>query len=350
MITITATRFVGIDLGARRCQVCVIDCDGTVLVNTSVPSRLDQITAVLLRHAALPAPVAIEATFAWYWLADGLQDLHCDVHLVHAARCAAITTAKVKTDRRDADTLAQLLRTGLLPEAYLYPREHRGLRDLTRQRQALVERSSSVLRKMRCLLYREGHCDHDLDDAKGLAVADLPRWFPAPLVQHQARALIAELESVTAIRTAVEEQVLAVAADRPEHALLRSLPGIGKILALVIATEIGDIRRFRSSEGFCSYCRVAPGIAQSGASTRRGRANKAGNPHLKRSLHQAAVAACANDEAWKRWRERLLARSSGLGARLKATNAVAHRLARIIYRVLLSGTPYEETLARITTT
>ena len=350
MNTITPSRYVGIDLGAKRCQVSIIDADGNDLVNASVPSQIERIAAVMQHHAALPAPVAIEATFAWYWLADGLQDRNCDVHLVHAARCAAITTAKVKTDRRDAQTLAQLLRVGMLPEAYLYPRERRGLRDLARKRNAIVERHSGALRQLRCLLYREGHCDHNLEEAKDLDLADLPRYFPDPMVQYQAGAVIAELESLNAIRKSIEEELLTTVEEQPEHRLLRSIPGIGNILALVIATEINDIKRFRSSQGFCSYCRVAPGIAQSGASVRHGRANKAGNPHLKRSLHQAAVAACTHYPAWKSWKERMMARHTGQGSRLKATNAVAHRLARIIYRVLLDQHPYEEALARIPAT
>jgi len=228
MPTIIASRYVGIDLGARRCQVCVVAADGTVLVNASVPSRLDAIIAVLRQHDALPAPVAIEATFSWYWLADGLQDQQCDVRLVHAARCAAITSAKVKTDRRDAEILAQLLRTGMVPEAYLYPREHRGFRDLTRQRNSIVERSSGVLRKLRCMLYREGHSDHDLNDAKGLDLGDLPRFFPDRMVQYQAGALIAELDALKAIRLSIEDELLATAAERPEsnqkNPLFRPLP------------------------------------------------------------------------------------------------------------------------------
>jgi len=341
------THFIGIDLGARRTQVCITTEDGTVLTNTSVASRLDVILALAQRHGATACPVAIEATFAWYWLADGLQDHGYEVHLVHAARCAAITTAKVKTDRRDAATLAQLLRAGLLPEAYLYPRAQRGTRDLVRQRHAVVERRSGVLRKIRCLLYREGHVDHDLDDAKHLDADDLMTRFADPMVRFHAQTLIDEQAHLLEIQTRIEKILLDQAEETPQHALLRSIPGIGKILSLVIGYEIGDIRRFRSIQGFCSYCRVAPGIAQSGNSVRHGRANKAGNPHLKRSFHQAAVLACSHEEGWKHWRDRLLVRHAGQGGKMKATNAVAHRLARIVFRILLSGKPYEETLARL---
>jgi len=342
MKPIKANRLVGIDLGAKRSQICIIDEDNEALVNTSVHSHLPAILEVLKKHDALPAPVALEATFSWYWLADGLQDHDCDVHLVHASAFSPITKAKVKTDRRDAKSLAIMLHSGNLPEAYVYPRENRGLRDLTRQRNYTVEKNSGVLRKLRCLLYREGHFDHQLDDAKGMEPEDLPRYFNDPMVQLQAEALIAEIRSLNVIKQSVEDQLLKTVKELEDHRLLQTIPGIGKILSLVIGTEIGDILRFRSLQGFCSYCRVAPGIAQSGSSTKKGRANKAGNPHLKRSFHQAAVLACSHHPSWHAWRERILARNSGLGARMKATNAVAHRLARITFAVLRSKTPYKE--------
>jgi transposase len=274
--------------------------------------------------------------------ADGLQDHGCDVHLVHAAVFSAVTKAKVKTDKRDAKTLALHLHCGNLPEAYLYPRETRGLRDLTRQRNYTVEKNSGVLRKLRCLLYREGHFDHQLDDAKEMEIEDLPNFFKDPMVQKQAEALIAEIKNLTIIRKAVEDHLLQTVEEHETHRLLQTIPGIGKILSLVIGTEVGDINRFRSIQGFCSYCRVAPGIAQSGSSTKRGRANKAGNPHLKRSFHQAAVSACTHHPLWHTWREKILARNSGNGARMKATNAVAHRIARISFAVLRNKTPYKE--------
>ena len=347
MRTIQSFRFVGIDLGARKCQVCITDQDGQVLINTSVISNMAAIAALLKRFDALPAPVAVEATFSWYWLADGLKDLGCDVHLVHAAKCSAITTAKVKTDRRDAEILAQLLRSNMLPEAYLYPREGRGFRDLVRQRHSVVESVSGLLRKLRGILYREGHSDHTLDDAKDLEREDLPDLFKDPMVQFQAEAIIAEIKQLTVIRKSIEDKLLASVEEQQEHRLLQTIPGIGKILALVIYSEIGDIHRFKSPQGFSSYCRVAPGIAQSGESKRHGRANKAGNPHLKRSLHQAAVSACTHDPLWKRWRQKLMARHSGAGSIMKATNSVAHRIARIIYYILNHHVPYEAEHARL---
>jgi transposase len=177
MKPIKAHRLVGIDLGAKYSQICIIDEENSILINISVPSSLEAILAIMKKYDALPAPVAVEATFSWYWLVDGLQDHGCDVHLVHASGFSSITKAKVKTDKRDAKTLAINLHSGNLPESYIYPRESRGLRDLTRQRNYTVEKNSGVLRKLRCLLYREGYFKHCLDDAKGMEADDLPRLF-----------------------------------------------------------------------------------------------------------------------------------------------------------------------------
>lgn len=340
-------RFVAIDLGARRLQVVIQDGDGAVLINANVEARLDAVLDLMRRHGALNARVAIEAGFGWYWLADGLQDAGADVRLVHPAACAAITTAKVKTDKRDAVILCNLLRAGILSEAYLYPRAGRALRDLVRERNRVVVARSGELRRMRAILYRQGFTTHGLADVLAMTSSTLGRFFPNEHLRAQADLILERIDFYGQQEAAIEADLLRAAGDRPEYDLLMSVPGIGKTLAIVILTELGDIQRFRTMEGFCSYCRVAPGIAQSGNSTRGSRASKAGNQHLKRAFHQAAVAACTHYEPWKAWRSKLKARSGGRGATLKSTNAVSHRLARITFHLLRRGVPYSEELARI---
>jgi transposase len=340
-------RFVAIDLGARRLQVVIQDSEGEVLINSNIEARLDQVIDLLRRHDALSARVAIEAGFGWYWLADGLQDAGADVRLVHPAACAAITTAKVKTDKRDAVTLCNLLRAGILTEAYLYPRAGRALRDLVRERHRIVEARSGELRRMRAILYRQGVTDHDLRDVLDMDPSNLGKYFTQEHLCAHVSIILERIEFLEQQRKAVEADLIRAAGERRDYDLLTTIPGIGKTLAIVILTELGDINRFRSMEGFCSYSRVAPGIAQSGSSSRGSRASKAGNQHLKRAFHQAAVAACTHYEPWKAWRQKLKARSGGRGANLKSTNAVSHRLARITFHVLRRNVPYSEELARI---
>jgi transposase len=340
-------RFVAIDLGARRLQIVIQNAEGTVLTNTSLPARLPPVIDLMRHHQALNARVLIEAGFGWYWVADGLKDAGADVHLAHPTACAAITTAKVKTDKRDANTLCNLLRANIVSEAYLYPREGRALRDLVRERHRIVEGRCGEIRRMRAILYREGFTDHSLDDVTEMDEQSMDAMFTIKHLRTHVGLILDRIAFFEKQQKAVEEEILRCAGERPDYDLLMTIPGIGKIIAVVILTELGDIKRFASMEGFCSYCRVAPGIAQSGGSVRGSRASKAGNQNLKRAFHQAAVAACMHYDAWAAWRNKLKARCSGRGANIKTTNSVAHRLARIAYHMLSKNIPYSEEAARI---
>jgi transposase len=135
------TRWVGIDLHRRRSQIAVIDQDGELTVSKRVPTARETITELLGDPGG--THVALEATYGWEWLAELLQDAGYDVHLAHPLRTRAIAAARVKTDAIDAKTLAHLLRTGMLPEAYRAP-ELRDLRELLRHRVVLVRLRTSV--------------------------------------------------------------------------------------------------------------------------------------------------------------------------------------------------------------
>ena len=130
--------YCGIDLSARTSQVCVIDENISVHVQKKVPNELHRITDLIEPYKGTLRTV-VESTFNWYWLVDGLQEAGFEVCLAHPFGLCMITAAKVKTDRRDAFALAKLLRAGMIPEAYIYPKEHRPVRDLLRRRSRLVK-------------------------------------------------------------------------------------------------------------------------------------------------------------------------------------------------------------------
>ena len=126
------TRWVGIDLHRRRSQVAIIDEQGELTLSKRIPTARETITELLGDPDG--THVALEATYGWEWLAELLEEAGFDVHLAHPLRTRAIAAARVKTDAIDAKTLAHLLRTGLLPEAYIAPPELRDLRELLRHR------------------------------------------------------------------------------------------------------------------------------------------------------------------------------------------------------------------------
>ena len=331
----------GIDLGSKQTQVAIIDDDQQVLSNVRVANDLSAITSQLEPYRGRVQVVA-ESTFNWYWLIDGLQAAGHPVTLAQTAGLAAISTAKVKTDRRDALTLARLLCAGMIPSAYIYPAEHRPTRDLLRHRWDLVAMRATEYRRIRNLLYQHGVCDLGLADIKALDTEDVECLLAHPL--SQANALL-ELERIRLFGQqidAVESELERVADPRPEFALLKDIPGIGTVLALTILYEIGDISRFADVRHFSSYCRVVPGCADSCDARRRGRNDKSGNPYLKWAFTQAATKAVAHYPRFKQYFERHLRRHGGRAKKIVCYSITAHLLAKAAFHVLRTQEPFTE--------
>jgi transposase len=332
--------YCGIDLGAKRSQVCIIDDDQKVLVNRKVANDLDTIHKLIRPHGRVPT--VIESTFNWYWIVDGLQIRDVPVTLAHSLKLAAISTAKVKTDKRDALTLAKLLRAKMIPESYIYPSEDRPLRDLMRQRWNMVAMRADEYRRMRGLLYRNGIFDVGSNDIRIMGEEEFNELVDHPLIRTQARYDIERVELLTKQIRSLEKDILSRVKKRKDFQDLQTIPGIGTVLALTILLEIGDIKRFAKSRQFASYCRVAPGCADSGDSHRRGRGNKQGNPYLKWALTQAAACARRSDPTFREYFAVVQRKHPGASGIIITHCIVAHRLSFAVWHVLKDGQPYNQ--------
>lgn len=335
--------YCGIDLSARTSQVCVIDEKIHVLVQQKLPNELRRIIELIQPYKEKLQTV-VESSFNWYWLVDGLQEAGFEVRLAHPFGLYMITGAKVKTDRRDAFALAKLLRAGVIPEAYIYPKKHRPIRDLLRRRSRLVTLRAEEYGSLRRLLYRYGILEHSRNDIRRAIEEDIEEWFGHPAVRLHASQELRRIWLYTEQIRHLEQGILHVAKDRPEYGLLILVPGIGNILAVTILYEVGDISRFHSARHFSSYCRVVPGVAQSGVSSRRGRGSKQGNHYLKWAFSQAATYAVRHNQKIRHCYEKHLKRHRGKGKKLVAYNIIAHKLAQAVYYILRDGRAYQEEL------
>jgi transposase len=335
--------YCGIDLSARSSQVCVVDEEISVLVQEKVPNELPRIIDLIGPFRETLRTV-VESSFNWYWLVDGLQEADFDVCLAHPFGLYMITGAKVKTDRRDAFALAKLLRAGVIPEAYIYPKEHRSVRDLLRRRSRLVRLRAEEYGSLRKLLFRHGILDHSRNAIRRTIEEDIEMWFKDPLVRLHANQELRRIGLYVEQIRQLEQIVFKAAKDRPEYLQLIYVPGVGHILAVTILYEIGDISRFKSARHFSSYCRLVPGIAQSGAISRRGRGSKQGNHYLKWAFTQAAVYSVRSFPKIRRSYDRHLRRHRGRGAKIVAYSIIAHKLAQAVYHILRDGTEYREEL------
>ena len=332
--------FCGIDLGARRSQVCVIDQDQKVLINRKIPNNIEEIHRLIRPYGRVPT--VIESTFNWYWIVDGLQARKVPVTLAHSLKLAAISSAKVKTDKRDALTLARLLRTDMIPESYIYPAEDRPLRDLMRQRWNMVALRADEYRRMGGMLNRNGIFDLGANAIRLMDTEAFNELVEHPLIREQAAFNIQRVELLTQQIKTVEKDILAQVKERKGFQDLQTIPGIGKILALTLLLEIGEIGRFPKSRQFASYCRVAPGCADSGDSHHRGRGNKQGNAYLKWALTQAAACARRSDPVFRDYFAQVQRKHPGASGIVITHCIVAHRIAHAVWHVLKDGVPYSQ--------
>lgn len=333
--------YCGIDLSARDSHLCVVDESLSIHLQQKAPNELPRI-ASLLEQFKPHLKIVVESTFNWYWLVDGLQELGFDLSLAHTLGLAMITKAKVKTDRRDAFTLAKLLRAGVIPRAYIYPASTRPVRDLLRRRQKVVAMRAQEYGALRQLLLREGILSSSRNQIKLADDEALNEWFTHPLVAMSASH---QLERITLLSRQIlelEHRVIDLTRDKADYKRLLKIAGIGRILALTILYEVGEVSRFQSVRQFSSYCRLVPGVAQSGAISRRGRSSKQGNHYLKSAFNQAAVVAVRSYPRIRGCFERHLQRHRGGARKLVAYNVIAHKLAQAVYLVLKQGADYRE--------
>ncbi|MEZ0207114.1 IS110 family transposase, partial [Ideonella sp.] len=316
--------YAGIDLHSNNGVVNVLDEQGCVVFAKRLPNELAAIIAALRSCPSTPVGVAVESTYNWYWLVDGLQDAGFVVHLVNTAAVKQYEGLKHSGDFSDARHLAHLMRLGILPTGYIYPREQRAVRDLLRKRGQLVRQRSTQILSMGNLIARNVGTHAGGNEIK--------RWTPEhidamPLLDEQKQALKANLAVMRCLDDqvdALERSILAKAKLREDYQALKTVSGIGQVLALTIALETGDVGRFDGPGNFASYARTVDSRRESNGK-KKGEGNaKCGNKHLAWAFIEAAHFAVRYDAAIKRWYQKKCASALAV----VAIKAVAHKLAR----------------------
>jgi len=330
-----AEYYAGIDLGARSSWLCVVDAKGEKQLNRKVPNDPARILDWL--DPFRPSlQVVIESTFNWYWIVDLLEDHQIEVKLAHPLYLKAIAYAKVKTDQVDAHTLAQLLRLDYIPEAFIYPRDLRPTRDLLRRRHRLVSWRSDLVRVLHFQLISHNVTTFGRNAIRQLDDRQLRGLLTHPHDRQVGRSILHLIAGLDLEIAELEKQVSASVFRKKPVVLLKTIPGIGKILAATIYFEVGQIHRFASDKAFASYCRLAPTVAQSGGVTRQGRNRKQGNRLLKWAFSEAAQLAIQGYPTIREQFEQLLRRKK---KRILVKSILAHKLAVAAFHVLHDETP-----------
>jgi transposase len=334
--------YCGVDLGARKSHVCLIDENDYKLLDKKMDNDLSGIEAALRPYKS-SLEVVVESTINWEWLVYGLQKYGYEVELAHTLGLKAITWSKKKTDTWDAFTLAKLLRGRLIPQAYIYPYELRPVRDLVRERIRLVTKRATEYGAISRMLLKYNIQGFDRNSVKRLNDKDMHELYHHPFVRAKATMELQRIELLTEQIKLIEKALFERARKDDMFSLPRSIPGIGETLALTILYEVGDINRFANARAFCSYCRVVPGIHQSSNKAYRSPNSKQGNRYLKWSFSQAAIMAIRYYPKIRRLYERLAAKRKK-AARLVARSIIAHKLAQAAFHVMKHHVAYKEEL------
>jgi transposase len=308
----------GIDLHKRTLVINTTTADGVTVDHAKVSCDRLAVLSYFRRHPG-PHRAVVEATGSC-WLADLLQPAGVDMVLAHAKYLKAIAYAKVKTDAVDARTLADLLRTDLIPQAHMISPERRPLRDLMRGRLLLVEKRTSARNSMHRLL----------EKYNVPTVSELPA-----LAQLHAECFHELDRLLTRQIKRLEHELVPQLVSNPDVQRLLWVPGIGKVNAFTILLEVDGIERFGSDRRFFSYCRLVPGAADTGGRHRH-RVSKDGNRYLKIAFSHAAIRAIQYFPEIRVWAQKKARKKNKHIARA----LVAKEIARVVYYVLSSGEPF----------
>ena len=294
--------YCGIDLHARSLYVCIIDQKGEVCLHKEIPASPDHLFQVLEPFIG-DIVVGVECMHCWYWVSDFCEDIGVDFILGHALYMKAIHGGKAKNDRIDSYKIASLMRGGNFPLAYVYPKAMRATRDLLRRRLKMVRLVANLKAHVSNTTSQYNLPPHRVNLKNVSAREQLSSTFPDPVVQKNVDLDLAMIDyyakELSQVEWFLEQQAKK---HQPKYFyLLKTISGIGRILALTILYEVGDIHRFETVQDFASYARLVKCKAESAGKSYGTQGNKIGNAHLKWAFSEAAVLYLRGNDHAKRY-------------------------------------------------
>jgi transposase len=327
----------GLDLHSNNVIIGIINQDGKRVAHRKLDCDLKQVVEFLEPLKAQLKSMAVESTFNWYWLVDGLRAQGYSIDLANPAKIEQYNGKKHVNDKDDAFHLAELQRLNILPKSHVYDPELRPVRDLLRRRSSLVHQRTALLLSFKSLYARTTGQALDLNDAKKMEPKEASKLY-----QHPANQLIAQVqtEHIQALDKSVariEKAVLSCTREIPLYEKLLTIPGIGRILGMTITMEVGEIGRFKTDGDFASYCRMVDARRLSNGKVKADNNQKCGNKYLSWVFVEAANFARRYDESCRRWYDRKAAKTS----KVLATKALGCKLAKAAWHVMAGQCDYD---------
>jgi transposase len=327
----------GIDLHSNNSVVALLDEQDEVVYRRRLSNDAAVILAALAPFGEKIVGLVVESTYNWYWLVDALMEAGYRVHLANTAAIVQYSGLKYSDDDSDAAWLAKLLRLGLLPEGYIYPKEQRAVRDLLRRRSRLVQQHTANILAVQNLFSRNRGHSLSANKIRQLTVQAVQELLPDANLALAVQSTLLAMRGQEAAIDLLERQACAQMKGTPAYRHLLTTSGIGKVLGLTIMLETGPVERFARVGNYASYSRLVGSERLSNAK-RKGRGNtKSGNKYLAWAYLEAANFAVRYNPTIKRYYQRKRAKTNGV----VAIKTVAHKLARACYFMLREGTDFD---------
>jgi transposase len=330
--------FAGIDLHSNNTVIGLMDQDGQRIKQLRLPNDIKTILAAIEPYRHQIVEVGVEATYNWYWLVDHLRQAGYAVDLANPAAMQQYSGIKHTDDGTDAFFIAELMRLKILPTGHIYDPKLRPFRDILRRRQSMVQQRTSHILSLKSLYARTTGQTLPQNEVKSLKEEkDIAKLFPHPTDQFIASEHVRLIGHLNESIKSVEKAVEAVADKLPSHKHLLSVPGIGRILGMVISMETGPVSRFADSGQYASYCRCVGTQRESNGKGKGKNNSKCGNPYLSWAFVEAAHFAIRYDDACRKFYERKKAKTNTM----VATKALACKLAKAAWHVMTKNEPYD---------
>lgn len=320
--------YVGLDIHKRFTYGVIKDEQGSMLKKEKFDNSRDNFSSFLDGYNSDETKIVMESTGVWEYIYNTLEELGYKVKLANTFRTRAIAEARKKTDVTDAETLADLLRANLIVESYIPPKEIRRLRELTRERKVAVKQTTQIKNRIHAILTKRGLKLPYKTLCKKALEWLLQESEKEPMIKHYLNLLEKHQEELKSI----DDKIVEIAGENTNAQLLITIPGIAEIRALQLVAEIGEIERFKTSERFCSYAGLVPGIRQSGATLTFGRLVKQANTIIKTTLIEASwnIVSTKENNPFQEFYKRL----SKKKGKQKAICAVARKLGGVVHAML----------------
>jgi transposase len=320
-----------VDLHGNNGYFGIVDETGKRLLSRRLPNSLEKVLETLEPfRERLTNGVVVESTFNWYWLVDGLNENGYRARLANPAAMKQYDGLKNTDDETDTFFLTEMSRLCILPEGFIYPKEDRPVRDLLRRRLLLVRHRTAHILSFQNLLARERGEHISSNQIQKLWPEEVKRYFEDERLVLMGQTNIETIRFLTKRIRRIEGAVLQETKLKPEYEKLLTVPGVGKILALTIMLETGQINRFGKVGNYTSYCRCVKSSRKSNEKPKGENNRKNGSRYLNWAYVEAANFIRRYCPEAKRWYQRKLTRSK----QVVATKALASKICKACYFII----------------